>query len=117
MKFDEEKLRNALSESWSLKSARQWTEECPVAGQCNVTAAVVRDLFGGEILKTPWSVQTPHFCNCIDGQVYDFTDLQFETPITYLNEPSTIEEASAGYTGSEYESLRQALVNKLNEKQ
>jgi hypothetical protein len=52
MRFDEARLRQALPRAWSIRTARQWTEVNPALGQCNVTAAVVFDLFGGEILRT-----------------------------------------------------------------
>ena len=80
MTFDEEKVREALHKSWSLQTARQWTKDRPFAGQCNVTAAVAADLFGGEILKTPWNERTDHYYNRIDGQVHDLTDDQFDAP-------------------------------------
>jgi hypothetical protein len=47
-----EKLLNALFKSWSLESSSKWSEDTPAKGQCGVTALVVNDIFGGEILKT-----------------------------------------------------------------
>jgi hypothetical protein len=70
MKFDPDQVARALRKSWSLASARQWTAENPAAGQCNVTALVVHDLFGGELLKTSLP-EGDHFYNRIDGCRYD----------------------------------------------
>ena len=113
MTFDEDKVRRALSDSWSLQTARQWTEARPFDGQCNVTAAVIEDLFGGEILKTPWNEVTDHYYNRIEGVVYDLTDDQFDTPIHYENTPTIVENASQGFTESEYDNLKQALRRNL----
>ena len=36
------------------RQQKQWTRERPAAGQCNVTSLLVHELFGGELLKTPY---------------------------------------------------------------
>lgn len=45
-------ITDALLQSWSLQSSSKWTKDNPAKGQCGVTALVVNDLFGGEIMKT-----------------------------------------------------------------
>jgi hypothetical protein len=82
MRFDPEQVARALRKSWSPASARQWTAENPAAGQCNVTALLVYELFGGELLKTSLP-EGDHFYNRIGGRRYDFTDSQFTQPMTY----------------------------------
>ena len=62
MKFEPEQVASALQQSWSRATAGQWTEEHPAAGQCNVTALLVHELFGGELLKTQLSAGD-HFYN------------------------------------------------------
>ncbi len=114
MTFDEQKVRDALYKSWSLQTARQWTEVRPFDGQCNVTAAVVQDIFGGEILKTPWNEQTDHYYNRIEGKVYDLTDDQFDAPVHYADTPTSFEDASQGFTKSEFGSLKHALQRNLS---
>jgi hypothetical protein len=52
MNFEPEQVASALHQSWSSATARQWTEDNPAAGQCNVTVLLVHELFGGELLKT-----------------------------------------------------------------
>lgn len=74
---------------------------------------MVAKLFGGEILKTPWNRQTDLYYNRINGSVFDLTDAQFDHPIHYEDTVSFIEEASQGFTGSEYDSLKKALLLKL----
>ncbi len=115
MTFDEECVRRALYESWSLQTARQWTKERPFDGQCNVTAAVIADLFGGEILCTPWNERTDHYYNRIDGKNFDLTDDQFDAPIHYADTVSSHDKAAVGFTDAEYDSLKNALLQNLKQ--
>jgi hypothetical protein len=108
MEFNPEQVARALRNSWSLASARQWTSENPAAGQCNATALLVNELFGGELLKTPLP-EGDHFYNRIDGQRYDFTDSQFDQPITYSDLPATRPDAGRGATEVELAALRSAF--------
>ena len=79
--FDEAVVRAALERSWSLDTAQQWSAENPANGQCNVTAAVVYDLFGGEVLRTRYPAVW-HYYNRIDGVRCDLTDSQFHRPVS-----------------------------------
>ncbi len=116
MKFDEARIRSALAEAWSLQTAKQWTKETPAAGQCNVTAVVAYDLFGGDILKTDLpDYDVDHFYNRIDGVVVDLTDGQFSAPVTYDDEPASREEAMQCVLASEYDTLRAALLARLKQ--
>src|SRR5215831_5105784 len=108
MKFDPEQVARALRKSWSLVTARQWTVENPAAGQCNVTALLVHELFGGELLKTNLP-EGDHFYNRIDGQRHDFTDSQFSQAISYSDLPTTRSEAERGATSAELAALRAAF--------
>ena len=114
--FDEQKIRAALHTAWSRETAVQWTPENPASGQCNVTAAVIQDVFGGEIQRTRvediW-----HYYNRIDGRRIDFTDSQFTAPDArfaapdvYADEPSDKAAAMAGIPQREYDALMSALV-------
>lgn len=75
-------LRQAIIESWSEETAwpGSWTPSNPAAGQCRVTAAVVQDVLGGEVLMATIQ-QDPlytHFWNRLpDGQEIDLTADQF----------------------------------------
>ena len=113
MTFDPEKVARALRQAWSPTSAQQWTAENPAAGQCNVTALLVFELFGGELLKTPLP-EGDHFYNRIDGCRYDFTDSQFAQPITYSDLVATRAEAERGATETELTALRSAFQTHSN---
>src|SRR6516165_4234149 len=109
MTFDAEQVAGALLKSWSPESGRQWTAENPAAGQCNVTALLVHELFGGELLKTRLP-EGDHFYNRIGGRRYDFTDSQFNVSITYSDVPATRAEAERGATGAELAALKAAFT-------
>ena len=108
MKFDPDKVARALQKAWSPASARQWTAENPAAGQCNVTALLVFQLFGGELLKTPLP-EGDHFYNRIDGRRYDFTNSQFTQPIAYLDLAATRTDAERGANEAELTALTSAF--------
>jgi|SRR5215831_18723930 len=108
MSFDSEHVACALRKSWSAATGHQWTLENPAAGQCNVTALLVHELFGGELLKTRLP-EGDHFYNRIDGQRYDFTDSQFNHAISYSDLPTTRSEAERGATNAELAALRAAF--------
>jgi hypothetical protein len=74
-----------------------------------VTALVVQDLLNGDIVKTPLT-EGWHFYNVIEGNRYDFTDSQFESPIHYENLPSYREEAFSDTNTLQYNHLTQSLI-------
>ena len=106
----DDEFRRVLRRCWSLESSSQWSPENPARGQCNVTALVVCDRFGGEILKTPVGDDW-HFYNRVAGAVYDLTAEQFAVPPVYLDIPSTRDEALAGTAPDRYQALA-AYVSK-----
>ena len=117
--FDETRVRTALARSWSLETAVQWTSGNPAAGQCNVTAAVVHDVYGGDILRTKlpgvW-----HYYNRLGGERMDLTDSQFfvavptfSLPDPYQDELTTQAVAMQGIPQREYETLRDRLLAHL----
>jgi hypothetical protein len=75
---------------------------------CSVTALVVHDYFGGEILNTQTSGGT-HFYNLIDGKKWDLTVSQFAEPIPYDDTPSTREAALADTSEEKYVLLKSRL--------
>ncbi|MGY4290051.1 MULTISPECIES: hypothetical protein [unclassified Bradyrhizobium] len=94
--------------AWSLSTARQWTANNPAAGQCNVTALLIHELFGGDLLKTPLPAGD-HFNNRIGGRRYDLTASQFDQPIVYLDVPANRADAELGVTNDEPAELRAAF--------
>ena len=117
--FDEKKVREALEKAWSSDTAVQWSKENPANGQCNVTASVIQDLFGGEILRTRYPTFW-HYYNRIDGIRCDLTDSQFSrpgarfsAPESYDDKTSSLTEAMEGIPQREFDALRKALVRCL----
>ena len=108
MTFRSEAVAAALRKSWSIDTARQWTAENPAAGQCNVTALLVFDAFGGEILKTILP-EGDHFYNRIDGIRYDFTESQLERPIAYDDISTNRSDAERGITQIQLAALKKAF--------
>lgn len=113
--FDEAKIRAALAQAWSLETAKQWTAQTPAAGQCNVTAVLIQEMFGGEIRKTPLDGYTvPHFYNVIAGRRVDLTDSQFDAPIPYADQETDSTTAMGWVTPAELDTLRARLVQALS---
>lgn len=73
-----------LVECWSSETSSLWSQDNPARGQCDVTAIVINECFGGEIRKTFINGE-PHFYNRIDGVNYDFTASQFQVLPKYLD--------------------------------
>lgn len=103
-----EKLRAALFSAWSAKSSTLWKAKNPALGQCGVTALVVQDILGGDILKTPYR-EIWHFYNLIDGQVIDFTESQFESELEYQNVASDRAEAFVDTNQTQYDYLKTSV--------
>ncbi|WP_405137657.1 hypothetical protein [Nocardia sp. NBC_01388] len=78
-----ETLTNAVERSWSVETAAGsgWMESNPAKGQCAVTACVVQDYLGGEIIHTdaelPGGGTVSHYFNVIDDELVDLTRQQF----------------------------------------
>lgn len=80
-------LESAISESWSVESCDPadvptWTPAEPSQGQCAVTALVVHDLLGGQLLEAEvfhadGSHQGFHYWNRFAGVDVDLTRRQF----------------------------------------
>lgn len=118
--FDENRVRDALEGAWSLETAAQWSAQNPANGQCNVTAAVIHDIFGGEVLRTRCSTVW-HYYNRLDGRRVDLTDSQFTrpgarfaTPEPYDDAVSDRDAAMEGIPQREYDALKAALLARLD---
>ena len=116
------KVRRALARSWSAKTSFCFSEDAaPSYGQCAQTAIVIREIFGGEILKTSgWPPNGRHFYNRIDGTRYDFTADQFSMPdyshaVSYDDILSSVEEAESETMFGQTEELRRAFRKAFND--
>ena len=110
------RVRNALENSWSAETSAIFSPDaCPSYGQCAQTAIVVREFFGGEILRTTgWHGKGNHFYNRIGGRRIDFTADQFEMPgysyaLVYEDQPSDAHEAEKEALPGQVEALRRAF--------
>ena len=116
------KIKMALERSWSEKTSVCYSQDAAASyGQCAPTAIVVREAFGGEILKTDgWPPNGRHFYNHIDGVRYDFTADQFEMSeyshtVEYKDISSSAEEAATETLPGQIDAMRAAFGKALNE--
>lgn len=77
-------LEQVLKKSWSKETAyspHSWCEENPAFGQCAVTALIINDYFGGDIVWTeatlPSGEKISHYFNIIEETEVDLTRSQF----------------------------------------
>jgi hypothetical protein len=103
-----DKLESILLKCWSSKTSSKWTPENPYKGQCGVTALVLHELFGGQILKTKINNQW-HFYNYIDSKRFDFTKKQFDFEPSYSDISSNCEEAFSDTNNEQYVELKSKL--------
>jgi hypothetical protein len=80
----ESELESALKKSWTKESSsdpQSWTVKNPAWGQCAVTALIVNDYLGGEIVwataALPDGREISHYFNTIAGLEKDYTRCQF----------------------------------------
>jgi len=75
-----QKLYAALILGWGNDTAfGEWSEIVPDLGQCAVTALIVQDYFGGDLLRCPFPPDGSHYWNRLsDSREIDFTRGQFE---------------------------------------
>lgn len=66
-----------LLKSWIKRDDDYDFNSDPTHNQCTVTAMVVQDYFGGEILSLLMPNGGTHFLNSIDGKKFDLTSDQF----------------------------------------
>lgn len=119
-----ETLEKAIKESWDRETCYpgcvdEWTPENLAWGQCAVTALVVQDYLGGELL---YCQHNHHYWNRLHNQKeVDFTRIQFPTGTIvclddiksrkYVLESSAAEKAT---TSQRYHLLKERVEQKLN---
>ena len=106
------RIEQFLLNCWSIKTSSKWTPQNPYKGQCGVTALVIQNILGGEILKTEVDNQW-HFYNRIEGIRYDFTKLQFNYDLNYQDIVSTRIEAFADTNEYQYSALWDSMRGTL----
>lgn len=91
------KLELALKRSWNKKTCypfikKQWTAENPAFGQCAVTALIVQDFFGGEIL---FCKHQNHFWNQMPDNAktqIDLTRSQFPSSVVICFDSTVVRQ-------------------------
>ena len=124
----ESELEEALIKAWQKESSsdpENWTAENPAWGQCAVTALIVNDYLGGDIVWSKASLpdgrEISHYFNNIEGVEEDFTRNQFPAGTNIpkgtskTKEYSTTREYILSYpiTLQRYESLKQKVEEQL----
>lgn len=64
-------------ETCTARMRGDWSKENPTAGQCSITAFLVQEFFGGEIMGLPLEDGGMHCFNRIDGVIVDLACEQF----------------------------------------
>ena len=104
-------LYRQIKHAWSADTASPpagWSSDNPAKNHCSVTALIVNDYFGGEIVSTK-TVGGTHFYNIIDGRRWDLTVSQFAEPIPFDDTPSSRQAAMADTTPEKHQALQDRL--------
>ncbi len=112
-------FKRAVEESWGKdtcypKCSDQWSQNNPALGQCAVTALLVQDYFGGDIL---YCSHNDHFFNYVEGLgEVDLTKNQFSEETTICrDEIKTRDEVMSvnAMTPERYRLLKQRVEKSL----
>lgn len=77
-----------IREAWCRETAspgcaKDWSEDNPAFGQCAVTALLIQEIYGGELLRTYVEGFGSHYYNLLpDGTTVDLTSDQFPVHVT-----------------------------------
>jgi hypothetical protein len=119
-------IERVIRASWSPETcdpvdAADWSPANPARGQCAVTALVVQDLLGGELLlaevrNADGSRQGVHYWNRLAGGVeLDLTREQF-TPDEVVQAPEVVgrpPDTSRGRLAAQYAALERTVTRAL----
>lgn len=116
-------LSFALLKAWGADTARgDWSEYMPSLNQCAVTALVVQDYFGGDMLRCKLNDNDSHYWNRLpDGQEIDLTFEQFAITKQYDLGETVVREReyvlSFPDTLARYKLLKDRVAKVLEEKE
>lgn len=125
-----ETLEKVLRNIWARETssdAQNWNSTNPAWGQCAVTALLVNDYFGGEIVwaeaKLPDGRSVSHYFNKINEKEVDLTRCQFpegtcilqgvEKKKEYASTREYVLRAPGSTTKERYEILKQKIEENL----
>lgn len=103
--------RNDLIGVWCAETIYHkytFDETCPERGQCAVTALLVNDLLGGEIV---YNKKLNHYFNTVNGNVIDLTKGQFDIESISINEIVDRKKLCNGHTKKRYLILKERYLN------
>lgn len=86
-------LLDAIRTSWARDTSYEpdlWSLENPASGQCAVTALVIQDYLGGELLRASDGNVT-HFWNLVNGAEIDLTAEQFSAYPSWVAPPELVD--------------------------
>jgi hypothetical protein len=66
--------------------ATRWNASNPVIGHCCIVSLLAQEIYGGSILKVKYNDdgrRGTHFYNHINGQMVDFTKVQFSNNVSF----------------------------------
>jgi hypothetical protein len=113
-------LRDALEQVWTAETSADpvnWSANNPAWGQCAVTALILQDLFGGDLIRCKVAGISHYWNRLPSGEEIDLTRDQFREPA----ESTPAETRTRGFvlsfpdTVKRYELLRARLMLNLPE--
>jgi hypothetical protein len=110
------RLKGCLETAWSKETSvdpSNWSAHNPAWGQCAVTALVVQDELGGELLRAVVQGESHYWNRLPTGEEVDFTRQQFTSFPQDLEGLVRSREylLSTDDTVRRYQKLRAAVVN------
>jgi len=121
LSLTEAELAEAIAKSWSRETSddpQRWSCDNPARGQCAVTALIVQDFFGGDLLRSNinW---TPHYWNLLPNRFeLDLTKNQFKE-VVFSGTPTQSSRQfilSNSTTRRNYKRLRKLVLAALHSK-
>jgi hypothetical protein len=112
-------LLKAIRNSWTSDTSYDpelWSDDNPAWGQCAITALVVQDHLGGELLRAG-NGEITHFWNSIDGYEIDLTSEQFSALPVWTTGPELVTRDYVlewPATRNRYEELRSRIQRALS---
>jgi len=110
-------IREALKQTWDIGNNQQKATIGSFKGQDKEVSLLIRDIFGGEILKTS-EEKGWHFYNRIDGERIDFTDTETENSskkVYFEDIPSTPEETCPFIETADYSQFYTKFIKAFEE--
>jgi len=88
------RLAEAIRQSWGDDTSidPDWAGSCPSRGQCAVTALVVQDYLGGDLLRATVDGTSHYWNRLTNGETVDLSREQFDS-----FEPVNIEQRAREY--------------------